>query len=147
MASQLNEDLLQRHVGKLDNVAKRVDTELRNVQSVPAKATTGILIITEKLHSLATSASLAAVGNIKVDPESILSRTTEKLAFHGDVIALLRNAPQELSARRRFNLQSAFPKEIDSMCQAKIPASNMLFAGDTDRLVRSAKEQFDLKSI
>ena len=31
MAPQLNDDLVQRHVGKLDNVAKRVDTKLHNV--------------------------------------------------------------------------------------------------------------------
>ena len=142
MAPQLNDDLIQRHVGKLDNVAKRVDTKLHNVQSVLAKATAGILLITEKLHSLATSTSLAAAEDTKVDPHSILSQTNEMLAFNGDVIALLGNAHQELSTRRRFSLQSAFPKEIASMCQAKIPASSLLFGDDTDRLVKSAKEQF-----
>ena len=142
MAPQLNDDLIQRHVGKLDNVAKRVDKKLHNVQSVLAKATAGILIITEKLHSLATCSSLAAAEDTKVDPHSILSQTNEMLAFNGDVIALLGNAHQELSTRRRFSLQSAFPKEIASMCQAKIPASSLLFGDDTDRLVKSAKEQF-----
>ena len=40
-------------MGKLDNVAKREDTKLHNVQSVLAKAVAGILVITEKLHTLA----------------------------------------------------------------------------------------------
>ena len=140
MALQLNDDLIQRHVGKLDNVAKRADTKLHNVQSVLAKATAGILIITEKLHSLATSTSLAAAENTKVDPESIVSETNEMLAFNGDAIALLWNAQQELSTRTRFSLQSAFSKEIASLCQSKIPPSSTLFVDDTDRLVKSARE-------
>ena len=63
MAPFLNDKLIQRHVGKLDNVAKGVDTKLHNVQSVLAKAAAGILVITEKLHMLATSAALAVAEN------------------------------------------------------------------------------------
>lgn len=48
--------LYKRHAGKLDNVAKRVDTKLHKVQSVLAKAAAGILVITDKLHTLKTSA-------------------------------------------------------------------------------------------
>ena len=44
--------------------------------------------------------------------------------------------------KKRFSLQSSFPREIASLCQAKIPASNLLFGDDTDRLVKSAREQF-----
>ena len=43
---------------------------------------------------------------------------------------------------KRFSLQSFFPRETASLCQAKIPASNLLFGDDTDRLVKSAREQF-----
>ena len=119
-----------------------MDTKLHNVQSVLAKAAAGILVITEKLHALATSASLAVAENTKVDPDSLLDQTNQMLAFNGDIIALLGNAQQDLLSRRRFSLQSSFPKEVASLCQAKIPASNLLFGDDTDRLVKSAREQF-----
>ena len=123
-------------------MSKRVDTKLHNVQSVLAKAAAGILVVTEKLHTLKTSASLAVAENTKTDPDSLLDQTNQLLAFNGDVIALLRNAQQELSSRRRFSLQSSFPNETASLCQARIPASNLLFGDDTDRLVKSAREQF-----
>ena len=132
----------KRHVGKLDNVAKRVDTKLHNVQSVLAKAAAGILVITEKLHTLKTSASLAVAENTKTDPDSLLDQTNQMLAFNGDIIALLGNAQQDLLSRRRFSLQSSFPRELASLCHARIPASNLLFGDDTDRLEKSAREQF-----
>ena len=104
MAPLLNDELIQRHVGKLDNVAKRVDTKLHNVQLVLAKAAAGILVITEKLHTLATSASLTVAENTKVNPDSLLDQTNQMLAFNGNVIALLGNAQQEFLSRRRFSL-------------------------------------------
>ena len=101
-------------MGKPDNVAKRVDTNLHTVQSLLTKAVAGILVITEKLHTLATCASLAVAENTKVDPDSLLDQTNQMLAFNGDVVALLGNAQQELSSRRRFSLQSSFPKKKNS---------------------------------
>jgi len=65
MAPLLNDELIQRHVGKLDNVVKRENTKLHNVQSVLTKAAAGILSIMEKLHMLATIASLAVAENTK----------------------------------------------------------------------------------
>ena len=122
--------------------SSRVDLKLNNVQSVLAKATAGILIITEKLHLLNTSNSLAAAENTKVDPKSILSQTNEMLAVNGDIIALLGNSQQELSTPRQFSLQSAFPKEIALICEAKIPASSMSLGDDTNQVVKQVMEQF-----
>ena len=65
-------------MGKLDNVSKRVDTKLHNVQSVLAKAAAGILVVTEKLHTLKTSASLAVAENTKTDPDSLLDKSQLK---------------------------------------------------------------------
>ena len=89
-----------------------------------------------------TSNSLAAAENTKVDPESILSQTNEMLAVNGDIIALLGNSQQELSTRRQFSLQSAFPKEITLICEAKIPASSMLLGDDTNQVVKQVMEHF-----
>lgn len=75
--------LYKRHAGKLDNVAKRVDTKLHKVQSVLAKAAAGILNIMEKQHMLTTSTSLAVAENTKVDPDSLLDHTNQMLAFQG----------------------------------------------------------------
>ena len=53
--------------------------QLHNVQPVLAKATTSILIVTEKLHMLAVNASLAASQHAKADQDSTLSHTNEML--------------------------------------------------------------------
>ena len=62
--------------------------------------------------------------------------------FYYCVIFVILNLKKEKRKKKRFSLQSSFPREIASLCQAKIPASNLLFGDDTDRLVKSAREQF-----
>ena len=121
-------------------------TQLHNVQSVLAKAVAGILVITEKLHTLATCASLAVAENTSVELDSLLDQTNQMLAFNGDVIALLGKAQhenchlEEDSAWKALSLKrNSFVMSSQDSC---IKWLNLLFGDDTDRLVKSAREQF-----
>ena len=69
------------------------------------------------------------------------------LASNGDVIALLGTAQQELSIRRRYQLQHALPKDTALLCSNEnIPITDKLFSDDADKAIKTAKETFKIKN-
>ena len=123
---------------KINANARKADTWLSNVQLCVGKAAAAAVSASGKMHTFATE-----MAGMPYAME-IVKTVNETLSQVGDVIALLGNAHQELSVRRRFQLQSALPKDMQSICAAKIKPgqSKKLFGEDTDceKLMKSAKE-------
>ena len=71
----------------------------------------------------------------------------ETLAANGDVIALLGTAQQELSYRRRYQLQPALPKDMGFICSnVNIPITDKLFGDDVEKAIKTARETYKIKS-
>ena len=123
---------------------------LVNVQTMLSAATSCLLVETNSLHEYATdlagqisdgTAHAAGGGYAASDSEQALTRANQTLASLGDAIAVLGMAQQEISLRRQFLSQSAFPKDIASICQNEdLPVKDKLFSGDVEKASKSARE-------
>ena len=126
-APLLNEELVEK--GNLDRATRKLDSRLLNIQQLIAKATTALVNATDKLHSVTTAladpSARVEQGNMR-----FVEAANETLAANGDVIAMLGTAQQELSYRRRYQLQPALPKDMGSICSnVNIPITDKLFGG------------------
>ena len=103
-APLLNEEIVEK--GNLDRATRKLDSRLLNIQQLIAKATAALVNATDKLHSVTTAladpSARVEQGNMR-----FVEAANETLAANGDVIALLGTAQQELSYRRRYQLQTS----------------------------------------
>ena len=69
------------------------------------------------------------------------------LASNGDVTDLLGTAQQELSIRRRYQLQQALPNDMASLCSNEnIPITDKSFGDDADKAIKIARKTFKIKN-
>ena len=100
-----------------------------------------ILSSMQKLHNSA----LPLAGRLS-DPrdKAQFDTSNETIASLGDVVALLGMASQ-ISMRRKYQLQSCLPKEVNSLCSNEnLASTNLLFGGDLDKALRAARESSKL---
>ena len=70
-----------------------------------------------------------------------VEEANETRAANGDVIALLGTAQQELSYRRRYQLQPALPKDMGSICSnVNISITDKLFGDDVEKAIKTARD-------
>ena len=63
------------------------------------------------------------------------------------VTLLLCTAQQELSIRKRYQLQRALPKDMALLCSNEnIPITDKLFGDDADKAIKRARETFKIKN-
>ena len=135
----LNDEVIEK--GNLNKFVRRNDTRLENVQKLLSGAAAALVNASHKLHTRIGTASA------EVSRREFAAAANEILTASGDVIALLGTAQQELSYRRRFQLQSALPRDMASICiNDSIPVTDKLFGGDIDKAIRTARETFRLKN-
>ena len=135
----LNDEVIEK--GNLNKFVRRNDTRLENVQKLLSGAAAALVNASHKLHTRIGTASA------EVSRREFAAAANEILTASGDVIALLGTAQQELSYRRRFQLQSALPRDMASICiNDSIPVTDKLFRGDIDKAIRTARENFRLKN-
>ena len=143
-APLLNEEIVEK--GNLDRATRKLDSRLLNIQQLIAKATAALVNATDKLHSVTTAladpSARVEQGNMR-----FVEAANETLAANGDVIALLGTAQQELSYRRRYQLQPALPKDMGSICSnVNIPITDKLFGDDVEKAIKTARETYKIKS-
>ena len=134
----LNEEVKDRYLTNTN--AKKADEWIQNVQVLITRACAAVLTMSDKVHRTVTD--VAGKGPLSMDAKALISQLNECLTANGDVMAFLGNAQQELTIRRRFQMRSSLPKEIQAICSAKLPHSDKLFGEDVERRVRSAREAY-----
>ena len=137
-APLLNEEIVEK--GNLDRATRKLNSRLLNIQQLIAKATTALVNATDKLHSVTTACM--EQGNMR-----FVEAANETLTANGDVIAVLGTAQQELSYRRRYQLQPALPKDMGFICSnVNIPITDKLFGDDVEKAIKTARETYKIKS-
>ena len=138
-APVLNEEIDKFNVNRY---SKRNDGKLFAVQRIVSRATSALVAACDQLHASTMQIASAGSkpGNVDNSGTKMVTVTNQMLSASADVIALLGTAQQELSQRRRFQLENALPKDVASICSAKIEASDKLFGDNIDKLLRTAKE-------
>ena len=107
----LNVEIVEK--GNLDRTARKNDAHLLNVQKLITTATAALVNASDQLHRVTTAlADQSTRGGEQPNPSRFVEAASEMLASNGDVIALLGTAQQELSIRRRYQLQHALPKDM-----------------------------------
>ena len=131
---------------KLNKTATKVDTWLSNIQLCVGKAAAAAVSASEKMHVLATE--VAGKQGAEHAQTQLVKSMNETLNQVGDVIAFLGSAHQDLSVRRRYQLQDALPKDVQSVCTVPIKPgqSDKLFGEDLDKNLRLARESFRNKN-
>ena len=141
----LNAEVLDR--ANLSQNARRDDSRLVNVQTLIAKATAAAVNSAQSLQA-------ASQKLLSVDSKSFadvkrqnIEAANETLRGLKDITAFLGTAQQELSARRRFQLMRALPKEWASICTNEaIPVDEHLFGGDVLKHIGNAKECYKARA-
>ena len=134
----LNIEVIEK--GNLDKFARKNDARIENIQKLVSRASAAILGASDKLHARIGEASA------EVPRREFVSAANEMLTACGEAIALLGTAQQELSYRRRYQLLSALPKDMASICgNETIPITDKLFGGDVEKDIRTAREKYKAK--
>ena len=109
-APVLNVEIMEK--GNLDRMARKNDAHLLNVQKLITTAATTLVKASDQLHHVTmVLADQSTCGGKQLYPSRFIEAANETLASNSDVIALLGTAQQELSIRRRYQLQHALPKD------------------------------------
>ena len=117
-------------MGFLDAEAKKSDSRLVSVQKMVYAAAAGLLSSMQKFHN-----SALPLARRLSDPrdKAQFDTSNETIASLGDVVALLGMASQ-ISMRRKYQLQSCLPKEVNSLCSNEnLASTNLLFGADLDK--------------
>ena len=132
----------------MDRTARKNDARLLNVQKLITTATATLVNASDQLHHVTTAlADQSTRGGEQPNPSSFVEAANELLASNGEVIALLGTAQQELSIRRRYQLQNALPKDMASLCSNEnIPIIDKFFGDDADKAIKTARETFKIKT-
>lgn len=128
---------------KLSKNAAKVDTWLSNIQLCVGKAAAAAVGASEKIHAIATDVA-GKIGSTEHAHTHVVKGMNETLSQIGDVIALLGNAHQDLSVRRRYQLQTDLPKDVQAVCTMPVKPgqSDKLFGEDLDKNLRLARESY-----
>ena len=127
----------------MDRTARKNDARLLNVQKlIITTATAALVNASDQLHRVTTAlADQSTRGGEQPNLSRFVEAANEMLASNGDVIALLGTAQQELSIRRRYQLQHALPKDMASLCSTEnIPLTDKLFGDDADKAIKTARD-------
>ena len=145
-APVLNVETVEK--GNLDRTARKNDARLLDVQKLITTATAALVNASDQLHRVTTTfADQSTRGGEQPNPSRFVEAANEMLASNGDVIALLGTAQQELSIRRRYQLQRALPKDTASLCSNENnPITGKLFGDDADEAIKTARETFKIKN-
>ena len=138
----LNEEVV-RKADLERSVALRDDARLAHIQALISKAAAALLYAADRLNADVTAQSEpAGTQQGFVEAANHMLRTVG-----GDVMLFLGAAQQELSTRRRYQLQSALPDDIASICgNPKIQVTSQLFGDDVEKSMREAREAYRAKS-
>ena len=132
----LNTELCEK--GYVSGGAKKSDARLVNVQRMVSSAASVVISAMQKLHD--TAASLAA-RDCSARDKTVVEAANSVISTQADALAILGMASQELSMRRKFQLQFALPREVQSICsQDTLSSTDQLFGGDLDKALRAARE-------
>ena len=140
----LNVDLLEK--GYVHSGAKNSDKRLVNVQKMISSAASATVAAMQTLHN--TASSLTQRAGASAQDRAVVEDINAVIAVQGDSLALLGMASQELSMRRKFQLQAALPREIQAICtNEQLASTDQLFGGgDLDRALRAARVAFKVNS-
>ena len=134
----------------MDRTARKNDARLLNVQKLITTATATLVNASDQLHHVTTAlADQSTRGGEQPNPSRFVEAANEMLASNGDVIDLLGTAQQELSIRRRYQLQHALPKDTASLCSNEnIPITDKPFGDDADKSIKTAiKRDFQNREL
>ena len=145
-APVLNVEIVEK--GNLDRTARKNDAHLLNVQKLITTATVAFVNVSDQLQCMTTVfADQSTRGGEQPNPSRFVEAANEMLASNGDVTTLLGTAQQELSIRRRYQLQHALPTDTASLCSNEnIPITDKLFGDDADKAIKTARETFKIKN-
>ena len=145
-APVLNVEIMEK--GNLDRMARKNDAHLLNVQKLITTAATTLVNASDQLHHVTmVLADQSTCGGKQLYPSRFIEAANETLASNSDVIALLGTAQQELSIRRRYQLQQALPKDTALLrSNENIPITDKLFGDDADKAIKTARETFKIKN-
>ena len=113
------------------------------VQNILAHATVAVVSASEKIHDHV----LSDIKKGQIDTKKMSKELKSVMAINTEAMTLLGHASQELSVRRRFQMQKHLPNEIASLAHAQVePRADTLFGFDIEKKMKDAKESYRAKS-
>ena len=137
----LDKELVDK--GLLSKAAQQTDNRLCYVQNILAHTTVAVISASEKIHDQV----LTDIKKGQIDTKKISKQLKSVMEINTEAVTLLGHASQELSVRRRFQMQKHLPNDIASLSQIQVePRSDTLFGFDIEKKMKDARESYRAKS-